>query len=92
MFEIQPTRIQKEELSSLVFPQHAVEHTPEKLNYITKALIKASAVSKQVKIIFLDAMGFKEIEAMNWVSNGKHVILNDGASIPFHRVVDVKES
>lgn len=92
MFEIQPTRIQKEELSSLVFPQNALEHTPEKLSYITKALIKASTVSKQVKIVFLDAIGFKEIEAMNWVSNGDQVILNDGASIPFHRVVDVKES
>ncbi len=94
MFDITPQRIDKDEIGSLHFPNQALDHSKEKLSYLTKALQKAlkigNSYKNKIKIVFYDATGLKEVETTVWNSTTENVVLKNGICIPFNRVVDVK--
>ncbi|HCY46444.1 MAG TPA: hypothetical protein DHU89_07145 [Flavobacteriales bacterium] len=94
MFDITPKRIDKNEIHTLQFPRQPLDHSKEKLNYITKAIRKAlkigNAYKIKIKIVFYDTTGLKEVETTVWNSTTENVVLKNGICIPFHRVVDVK--
>jgi len=94
MFEITPKRIDKNEICRLQFPNQPLDHSKEKLNYITKAIRKAlrigNAYKIKIKIVFYDTTGLKEVETTVWNSTTDNVVLKNGICIPFNRVVDVK--
>jgi len=96
MFQITPERVEKDVISQLEFPHRPVEHTPDKITYLKKTLTKAKAIGrlyrKKIRIVFYDTMGLKEVETTVWSSDAKEIVLTDGITIPFNRVVDVKQS
>ncbi len=94
MFEIIPQTVEKEKIASLQFPEQPLEHTPEKLSYLSKAISKALHIGNKYKnkisIIFYDNECIKEVRTTIWNVTLDDIILKNGVSIPFHRVLDVK--
>jgi len=94
MFEITPQRIDKDDICSLQFPNQPLDHSKERISYLTKALQKAlklgNTYKNKIKIVFYDTTGLKEVETTVWNSTTENVVLKNGICIPFHRVVDVK--
>lgn len=94
MFEITPQRIDKEQICALQFPNQPLDHSKERLSYLTKAIQKAlkigNSYKNKIKIVFYDVVGLKEVETTIWNSTGENVVLKNGICIPFNRVVDVK--
>lgn len=93
MFEITPQRVRKEEIKSLEFPHTPIEHSTETLNYLTKTVQKAIRIGKsyrrKINIVFYDNVSIKEVESVVKNSTRNHLILKNGAVIPFNRVLDI---
>jgi uncharacterized protein (UPF0248 family) len=89
-----PVLIDKEIVSELRFPvgdvlQHAT-HIENRRSEIERAVYLGNTEHAKVRILFEDAVGYKQVETTLWASTDNRVILKGGMVIPIHRIREVK--
>lgn len=86
--------IDKEAISSLIFPNEDVLNTDEEKREREEALKKALYLGNmehgKTKIYFQDNLSLKVVETTVWGLTDKRVILKQGNVIPINRVHHVK--
>ena len=91
--KIKSLLVQKEEVSSLHFPQDDVLFLKDDQSRRKKRLDDAFALGniehEKVKILFQDIEGLKRVETTIWGVTDKSIILKKGVVIPIHRIVKI---
>jgi len=91
MYTIQPVKIEKEDLTSLTFPETPLKYSSDRRSYLNQIVSKLTiGTTSLLKVIFFDTDGVKEVEAFGLISNDNHVLLSNGGRIPLHRLVDIQ--
>lgn len=87
-------RIEKENISSLRFPNVEVlddkEKIRERMNDLNRALALGNLEQTKIKIYFEDENSCKMVETTVWGVTDKRVILKQGVVIPINRVHHIK--
>lgn len=87
-------KIEKENISSLKFPNSEVLMDPEKINErnadLNRALSLGNLEQTKIKIYFEDETSCKVVETTVWGVTDKRVILKQGVVIPINRVHQIK--
>ena len=87
-------KIEKENISSLRFPNSEVlEDVEKRIDRITdlnRALSLGNLEQQKIKIYFEDDQSFKMVETTVWGVTDKRVILKQGVVIPINRVHYIK--
>lgn len=87
-------KIEKENISSLKFPNSEVLLDPEKINErsadLNRALSLGNLEQTKIKIYFEDDKSCKVVETTVWGVTDKRVILKQGVVIPINRVHQIK--
>jgi hypothetical protein len=87
-------KIEKENISSLRFPNSEVlEDVEKRIDRITdlnRALSLGNLEQTKIKIYFEDDQSFKMVETTVWGVTDKRVILKQGVVIPINRVHYIK--
>ncbi len=88
-----PTRIEKEEISNLIFPKTPVDKTPDELKVLKHSLRRAMILGNlhhsKIKIVFEDDKGLKEVVTTVWAVGDKNIVLKQGTIIPINRIVSI---
>ncbi len=90
------TRIAKEDLNRLVFPNEDILKTREALELRRRMLHRATSLGNlqkhKVLIRFEDGEGLKEVYTTIWAVTDNKVLLKAGMLIPVHRIHSVEVS
>ena len=85
--------VQKEEVSSLHFPQDDVlflkDDQVRRKKRLDDAIALGNIEHEKVKILFQDIEGLKRVETTIWGITDKSIILKKGVVIPIHRIVKI---
>ena len=85
--------VQKEEVSSLHFPQDDVlflkDDQARRKKRLDDAISLGNVEHEKVKILFQDIEGLKRVETTIWGVTDKSIILKKGVVIPIHRIVKI---
>jgi hypothetical protein len=91
---INATKIDKENISGLKFPEGDVLKTKDAIKMrnadLEKALKLGNLEHNKIKIVFEDAEGIKQVDTTVWGVTDKRVILKQGVVIPIHRIHEVQ--
>jgi hypothetical protein len=91
---INATKIEKENISGLKFPEGDVLKTKDAIKMrnadLEKALKLGNLEHNKIKIVFEDAEGIKQVDTTVWGVTDKRVILKQGVVIPIHRIHEVQ--
>jgi hypothetical protein len=87
-------KIEKENISSLRFPNVEVledkDKIKERMNDLNRALALGNLEQTKIKIFFEDEQSCKVVETTVWGVTDKRVILKQGVVIPINRVHQIK--
>jgi hypothetical protein len=87
-------KIEKENISSLRFPNVEVlddkEKIKERMSDLNRALALGNLEQTKIKIFFEDDNSCKMVETTVWGVTDKRVILKQGVVIPINRVHQIK--
>jgi hypothetical protein len=87
-------KIEKENISSLKFPNNEVlvdaEKRNDRMSDLNRALSLGNLEQTKIKIYFEDEHSFKVVETTVWGVTDKRVILKQGVVIPINRVHYIK--
>lgn len=90
---IAPIRIEKEEISNLIFPKTPVQKTEDELKVLKHSLRRAMILGNlhhsKIKIVFEDDKGQKEVRTTVWAVGDKNIVLKQGTIIPINRIVSI---
>jgi hypothetical protein len=91
---IHPSEIEKEKISSLVFPKNEVlsdsESIAKRKSNLDAGLKLGNNFHNKVKIIFEDSEGVKITETTIWATTDRSIVLKGGVIMPIHRIHDIK--
>ena len=86
--------INKEDISSLHFPNEEVVLTQEAMEQrkilLERAVVLGNTFKGKTKLVFEDDQCIHQIETHIWGLTDKRVILKQGIVIPIHRIHEVK--
>lgn len=86
--------VQKEEVSSLHFPQDDVlflkDDQARRKKRLDDAIALGNIEHEKVKILFQDIEGLKRVETTIWGVTDKSIILKKGVIVPIHRIVKIE--
>lgn len=87
-------KIEKENISSLKFPNSEVLADPERINdrlsELNRALSLGNLEQTKINIFFEDDSSLKMVETTVWGVTDKRVILKQGVVIPINRIHYIK--
>lgn len=88
-----PARIEKEEISNLIFPKTPVQKSEEELKVLKhelrRAMILGNLHHSKIKIVFEDDKGPKLVSTTVWAVGDKNIVLKQGTIIPINRIVSI---
>ncbi len=88
-----PVRVEKEEISSLIFPKTPIHKTEDELkilkHYLRRAMILGNLHHSKIKIVFEDDKGTKEVRTTVWAVGDKNIVLKQGTIIPINRIISI---
>jgi hypothetical protein len=88
-----PTRIEKENISTLKFPNEEVLNEvvaiKERTRELDNAQILGNTEHRKIKIIFQDESNVYQVETTVWATTEKNIVLKAGVSIPINRILKV---
>lgn len=87
-------KIEKEEVSSLIFPSKPIKlRTIEEQKSLVGKLMKAEKLGNlfknKIEIVFQDEEGLKEVNTTIWAVGREHILLKKGVFIPVNRIVSI---
>ncbi len=86
--------IEKEQITSLKFPDSEVltsnEEIVERNNNLMKAMTLGNSIKHKVKIHFKDVYNHNYVETTVWYANSKHIALKGGIIIPIKSIYKVE--
>lgn len=88
-----PLIIEKEKVSSLIFPKEEVltdkAEIIERTQVLNKAPILGNTEQRKIKIIFKDNKDLLQVETTVWATTEGNIILKGGVNIPINRILKV---
>lgn len=93
MNDVLATRIEKESISTLSFPNDEVLLTEaaqkERMNKLQKGLELGNSFKNKTTITFETLEGLHEVKTTLWAVTRNHVLLKGGVNIPIHAITHV---
>lgn len=90
---LSPVRIEKEEISNLIFPKTPITKTADETSILKHSLRRAMILGNlhhsKIKIVFEDDKGLKEVITTVWAVGDKNIVLKQGTVIPINRIVSL---
>ena len=83
--------VEKEDVSSLIFPSTPVQLTEAEHKILLSQLERANTLGNiehhKVHIYFEDSVGLKRVHTTVWAFTDKSVLLKKNVQIPIHRII-----
>jgi len=88
-----PLLVDKEIIGNLHFPSDEILSSTDQKQKRQYELERAASLGTdkvKIKILFEDADGLKQVETTVWAVTKDSVVLKHGATIPIHRIHEIK--